>query len=599
MRAIDRPGGGVRPTTLLAALPCYAAVVVWLTWPLATHLRTHLPDTWIACRFDLLQMTWALAYQTHALLTAPTTLADANIYHPAPHALFYGDPGFGALPWFLPTFVATGNPALASNLLFLGSIALTAWALHVVVARFTDSTAGGVVAAWTFLTTRWVLWTWGPAVPNYAVLVYLPFVIWLTATPRTDRRSLTALLALVILQGLTTIYVLVPMLLWLGLVAAARTARATTRRAGLGLGAVVASAAVVLAVANVGFWIVRRENPSIITQSPWYTTEQRSWTALPWGLLGPGGPTGVPLVVCVVIAAGAASALLRERGARRSPAWTHATFWTVLGVWLSLTPTVRWFDRPVTLSPFVLSSWLAVLRKPDRLGVVALLGLALLAGTAFAECARRVHARLGAWAPGALLLPVVFAMYFQYTRGTGTPAALGVAPLPAAYPIVATPTLPLRDALEQSRGPLLELPSTWKLAGHQRPLQTANASAMYRSIFHHHPILNGYDGYWPAGFPERMALADTLPDANALARLRADTGLALILVHADEIGSFERGMCLEYARAGVAVPDCRRDIGLADRAAWLALARDGGRDDLRLLAREGDELLFGVTEGVR
>jgi hypothetical protein len=588
---------GVRRKALgtVATLPCYAAIVVWLTWPLAAHVGTRLPDTWIACRFDLLQMTWALAHQTHALLTAPSSLPDANIYHPTPHALFYGDPGFGALPWFLPTFVVGGNPALASNLMFLGSIALTAWALHVVVMRWTDSFAGGVVAAWTFLTTRWVLWTWVPAVPNYAVLVYLPFIVLLAATPRADRRSLLRLFALAVLQGLTTIYVLVPMLLGLGLLSVARTVRPTTRRAGIGLGVVVASAAVVLAVANVGFWIVRRENPSIITQSPWFTTEQRSWTVLPWGLLGPGVPTGVPLVVFVVIAAGAASALFRGRAQRRSPAWTHATFWTLLGIWLSLTPTVRWLDRPISLAPFVVSSWLSVLRKPDRLGVVALVGTALLAGTAFAECAARVRARLGAWAPGVLLLPVVVAMYAQYARGLGTPAALGAAPLPAAYPIVATPTLPFRDALAESRGPLLELPATWRLAGRERPLQTANASAMYRSIFHHHPILNGYEGYWPAGFPERMALASTLPDANALARLRRDTGLAWILVHADDIGSFERGMCVEYARAGMSVPDCRRDIGIAERDAWLALARDGGRDDLRLVAREGNELLFTVT----
>ena len=95
------------------------------------------------------------------------------------------------------------------------------------------------------------------------------------------------------------------------------------------------------------------------------------------------------------------------------------------------------------------------------------------------------------------------------------------------------------------------------------------AQAMYRSIFHWRPLLNGYASYWPEGFPERMALARRLPDADALATLRAETGLELILVHAD--------------------------WGEPKRAAWLELAARGGREDVRLLARDGTDLLFIVA----
>jgi hypothetical protein len=94
---------------------------------------------------------------------------------------------------------------------------------------------------------------------------------------------------------------------------------------------------------------------------------------------------------------------------------------------------------------------------------------------------------------------------------------------------------------------------------------------MYRSIFHWRPLLNGYSGYWPAGFRERMELATRLPDAAALEALRRETGLTTLLVHAG-------------------------DVGPERRATWLALA-ERGIPTLRLVARDGDDLLFAVTAG--
>jgi hypothetical protein len=544
-------------------------------------------------------MAWALAHQSRALTTAPWAFGDAGIYHPTPRSLFYGDAGFGAVPWFLPTFLATGNPTLASNLVFLGSVALTAWALHVVVARWTGSAWGGALAAWTFLTTRWVLWTWIPAVPNYAVLQYLPFVMLLAAAPGLGRGGTLVLFALVVLQGLTTLYVTVPMLLALGLVGAGRALVPATRRTGVALLGVVAAASVVLLLAHAGYWLVRLDNPDIARQSPWTVRERHDWTNLPWGPFRPGVPTGVPLAVLGVIGAGAVLALDRRRGGERiPPAWAHGGLWTAVGLALSITPTVVWFDRPVSVEPVALSSWLPVLRKPDRLGVAALLGLAVLAGAAFAEVAGRLQRRraLAAWAPPALFGAVALATYAQYAAGTATPAALGVAPLPAAYPLAAAVRSdgPLIEELRRPGGPLLELPATWSLAGRRQPLPITNARAMYRQIFHGRRLVNGYDGFWPAGFPERMAAADRLPDPDALARLRRETGVALVLVHAGEWGAFERSVCADYARLGRMPADCRTDLGAAPRRTWLALADTGGGAGLRLVARDGETLLFAV-----
>jgi len=165
----------------LATLAFYCVILGWLTWPLAGHLTTELPRTKFICDFDLRQMIWALSWQAHTLLTAPWRLYEANIYHPTPHALLYADAGFGALPYFLPTFLATNNPVLASNIMFLACLSLTACTLHLLVARWTGLASAGFVAAGTLLATPWVLWTWIPAAPNYAVLHMLPGIVYLTA----------------------------------------------------------------------------------------------------------------------------------------------------------------------------------------------------------------------------------------------------------------------------------------------------------------------------------------------------------------------------------------------------------------------------------
>src|SRR5262245_27547442 len=109
------PGMLRRVLRALALLGGYLAVTIWRTWPLAAHLTTHLPKTTLNANFDGRFPIWALAYETHALATAPVNFFDGNIYHPELQALFYGPTALGALPYFGPVFLLTGNPFLAIN----------------------------------------------------------------------------------------------------------------------------------------------------------------------------------------------------------------------------------------------------------------------------------------------------------------------------------------------------------------------------------------------------------------------------------------------------------------------------------------------------
>jgi hypothetical protein len=116
---------------LVALLLGYLGLTVWLTWPLATGLAAQLPcSQQIVCTFDTLYSAWVLSWLSHALTTAPGHLANANIYYPAGQALYYGPAGFGAMPYGLPAFLATGNAALAANVALLACATLTALALE-------------------------------------------------------------------------------------------------------------------------------------------------------------------------------------------------------------------------------------------------------------------------------------------------------------------------------------------------------------------------------------------------------------------------------------------------------------------------------------
>jgi hypothetical protein len=199
-----------------------------------------------------------------------------------------------------------------------------------------------------------------------------------------------------------------------------------------------------------------------------------------------------------------------------------------------------------------------------------MIGFCLLAGLGFAACARCVPTegrwrRLGPFLRSALALVLVGLMLLDYRQGVPI-AGLDRAPLPDAYPIEEMMPMesPVITALRRSTGPVLKLP-----VGPKGVTPVFHVLAMYRSIFHWRPLLNGYSSYWPVGFPERMALADRLPDPEALAELRRETHLETVVVRFAEL-----------------LP--------RKRPAWADVVRSK-RSDLRLVAGDGSAWVFAVS----
>ncbi|TMA57622.1 MAG: hypothetical protein E6J75_07250 [Deltaproteobacteria bacterium] len=541
-----------------AAFVLYVGLAVVLSWPLAAHLGTHLPNTWWTAQFDALYTGWALAWEAHALATAPARIVEGNIFHPTRHALLYGTTAAGALPFFAPVFWLGGNPTLALNVTFLAGIVLTAWTVHVVVRRWTGSHAAGLIAAWTLLMSRWLFWGPPSTSLDYTVLHYFPFIVLLAARPAERFTDTLPIVALVVLQSLVNLFYVAPaVFVPLGLLAAVRLVRRPTRAAGARLLAAAALAALVLVPMYAGHLAVRAENPDLSRQTFWRTASPP--VTRPSNLLRDDMPTAVPIPALVLILVGGAVRALRGRRPAATPpaAWTHAVFWTACGVLLSLKPV------PPSRAAALLGAWvpqLAALRVPGRLGVPALIGVALLAGLACAECVRR-------FPPLARAAFVAVAAAALYANGPWTPLRPR-GPRLLAYPLAATitPGGPIVQALESPGGPLLELP----IGRDGREEPGPQARAMYRSIFHWRPLLNGYSSYWPAAHVGRMGLARRLPDPDALRALHAETGLQAVLVHGRELTDVER-------------------------RAWSAAATEAG-SPLRLLVRDGDDLLFEVAD---
>jgi hypothetical protein len=359
---------------------------------------------------------------------------------------------------------------------------------------------------------------------------------------------------LLVLQGLTDLYLAVALFVPLGGLAAIRLLRSSSRPAAVRLILVLAVAVTLVAVAHGGHLLVRLANPELAMQSPWQSHRIPAEQGALWDLLGLryfmyDGPDEVPLASLLLIAAGGASFLWRPRiadGTLRQ-AWRHGVFWVLAGLLLGLPPRLpvggELVDLPTAWLPFH-----QVARNTFRLRTATLMGLSILTGLGAAELMRRLTAdRVGTstrWlAAVAMTAIAAAAMYGDLTTRWGRPGALCTPaavcrPLPASYPLAKPPRLPSPAMLEMLRRPggaLLELPIG---TGNGRPW--VHAHAMYRSIFHWKPLANGYASYWPADFTARMSTAKALPAAEAVQRLRREIGLDMILLSHDRLSDTER-----------------------------------------------------------
>jgi hypothetical protein len=487
------------PFVVVAAF--LVALTVLLTWPQALYLGAK-----VANHGDPFLSMWRLQWLEHALTGGAKHLFDANIFYPHARTLAYSDAtliqGSLAAPWL----AAGANPVLVYNILLLAGIASSGVGMFVLARHLTGSPDAALVSAAVFtlvpyrvehfmhLELQWTIW--------------MPLTLWAVhkSFEKGSIRHGVLVGAFLSLQVLSSMYygaflgMMVATLVLLLAVTEPHRVRAAV--VPLGIAALMAGAVVLvyaqpytenarsLGVRDAGE--VARFSAHV---SSYVTAPAQNWL---WGwtsnrIVFEGDELHLfPGLIAVVLAA---CALARKP---RSMTWIYIVMTAVAAV-LSLgmnTPVYAWlYDHVWALGGF---------RAPARFSILACCGLAVLAGLGFSflqERASQVPVR------SALLIAVLVAvgiecgsmpMYLKDVPG----------PVPDVYKFLKT----------LDRSVVLELP------------EELSPYYMYWSTTHWDSLVNGFSGNMPPDYVETIALMQTFPDDEAIARLRR-LDVRYVLVH--------------------------------------------------------------------
>ncbi len=515
-------------TLRLAAL--YAAITLLLAYPLSIHPATHVvsaaPDT------DL--FVWTLAWDAHAFVGNPLDIFNANIYAPQTLTLAYSETLIGSALVAAPVLWATGNPVLAMNVAALLASVLCGLGTCWLARRLGVSRHGAVIAG--------IVFAFSP--PRFlrldqlhlVAMQWIPFALaafhgYLQTDRRRDLRLTALFFTLAVLSsGHGAVFLSLALLLvfaWHvtvdgGRLDVVRRVRDLGWRGGL-------LAALVLA-SMVPYFIIQREMGLRRTLEDWavpaisfLASPARLWAALlslfpdaqvnetAGAYLFPGV---LPIALAFAAFAWPSRGGAETRPGFRHPRWCYLVL-TLLAFWLAAGP-------PLGVWPFVY--WLPGLnfiRAPNRFVLLAIAGLAVLAGFGF----DRLIAALPSVTRrrGLLAMVVGGALVAEF-------AAMPLGTEPYAVEIPAIDRWLARHAA--TTGPLtiaeVPLPDSRDLNRRER----RQTLFMLHSTAHWQKTVHGYSGIRP---PQHEALYRALlrfPDDDSVARLQA-LGVTHVVVHSD------------------------------------------------------------------
>jgi hypothetical protein len=512
----------------LGPIALFALLAAVMTWPQVPNLATEASE-----HQDVYFNMWRFGWTAHALATAPSRVLDANIFYPERRALTFSD----AMPVesviAAPLLWAHVPPVLVHNLMLLAGIVLSGAGMFVLARRLTGSAAAGITAGIVFafapyrfehymhMELQWTVWT--------------PWAFWaLHRLFETGGRRDGALVGLFIaLQFLSSIYYGVFLASLLGLVAALllatlRGPELKKRVAALAIGGVLCLAMVspyALQYAITKKIIGGRPEEQVLM----FSAKPSSYTvATDTNLLygersKPKGRAERRLFTGLVPVFLGVIGLLLRRPPREAIAYLGGlvvAFEMSLGLY-GYTYPVLYHHVPVFEG----------LRAPARLAVFVLFFLALLA--AYGHAALEHAVAENADAPSrrdrirALAIGICGCLLLEYW----------VAPLPLVrYPNSAPPLYAWLAA--QPRGVVAELPLA---PGYELPGDDPRYA--YLSTFDWMPSINGYSGYYPPSYLERVDRLQKFPDA-ASTRVLQRAGVQYVIVHMSSYPTARIGLVL-------------------------------------------------------
>jgi uncharacterized membrane protein YwzB len=517
MSVLSRLSAEARGTAAVAL----AYLLMALLWAAPSSLSPTdtLPDLG-----DPLHLSYVMAWDAHQLVHRPWALYDSNSFYPYARSLAFGDHLLPEALMVAPVNWLTGNAVLASNVGVVLALWLSALAMFVLVRGVTGSAGAaflsGLMYAFNSFTRHELLRV------HVLNLEWWPLALFfLDRFVRQGRGRDARLFALMLtLQGLSGTYYLVYSFLLgpLWLAGAYLLVRRLPSRDELrtlagalllsGVPAIVVLSPYLVHFRSMGFeksWAAGADVLSYFDPSP------GSWL---WGgieLLArhPEVPHFMGFVGFVLIVAGAVHVLARRSTGRAVGLLALAT--AVIGFVLSLGPALIVGGRNLGAAPYAfLYAHVRLLRgmaSPERIGVLVVLGGAILAGVAIAAVLDRMA---GGMRAGAVALLAVLLPFEHWT----TPAAGVAVPTGQRVPSV------YRWLAEGPAEPIVELPLYPERAKRLR------SAYLYFSTYHWRPIPIGRTSFYP---PAHDFLAWELrgfPDDTSVILLDR-LGIRTIVVH--------------------------------------------------------------------
>jgi len=535
----------------------FAVLTILMTWPVASRPAT----TTLSSGPDGELFVWTLAWDAHALLHHPASIFDANIYHPLRRTLAYSENLIGSALVAAPVIWLTGSPVLALNAAALLSCALCGLGAFVLARRAGLGTPGAVVAGLVFAFSPPRFFRTSQL--HVGVVPWLPFALASLHAyfDRGRARDLRLTAAFFSLQALASghgaAFAIVAMLAFI-LYRLARGAAANPVRRLRDLGVTGALLLLPAVLVYLPYRAVQRETGLRRTLENWAVTPA-SFLASPthvhaWlASLAPGAriledasaylfPGVLPLLLAAAallfgigdtfrfpwssrrqdsesvtdsgsVAPSDSESVTDSRSGRGHVPTGSVLFYgllALLGLWLSIGP-------PLGLWPLVY--WLpgmSLIRVPSRFTVLAVLGLAILAGAG----ADRLLARVPSRRRSPLLAAVGILLLAEF----------------AAMPMTVSTVhadAPLADRWLATRpGPFAVAEVPLPDPGNASAFERRQTMYMLHSMAHWQKTVHGYSG-WRAPLHEQLYVKMRgFPDEDSLREL-ARLGVTYVVVHTE------------------------------------------------------------------
>lgn len=479
------------------------------TWPLVTdpaHL-SRLDNS------DANLNTWIIAWDAYELPRAPLRLFEAPIFYPEHHTLAYSEHLLVPALMGAPLIWLGASPVLVHSVLFMLGMALSAWAMHLVMTRWTGSWSAGLIAGMLYGFNAHVLARFAHLQAQH--VEFLPVVLYAIDRVLTRGRTRDVVLFVTsfVLQSLCSNYLLVFTAFAAMACVAARPGDwrgAERRRTRIALGCAGAATALALAPFLWPYYEVQRD------QGLARSLGEAAALAATWrDYLATGGRLhyawwshhffdGTSALFPGIAAVALASIALATRGVRNEDRLRMVLVVGVMGVAFSFGPSLPGYAWLHTHIPPV-----GALRAAGRWGWLMLVAVAMLAGYGVAEIERQ-------WPKARLTLLVALAVIVT-AEAIRTPIGFTTfAGIPHIY-----------DRLvSEDRAVVVEFPLySGRSISENGPYLVDNTRYLK-------PLVNGYSGFQSQAYEARGERLRNFPETAAVAELLS-IGVTHVIVHVE------------------------------------------------------------------